>query len=640
MAIGFVSLFLHNHAQNTEQKTDVQICTLTPNNYYQTEQNRIYVLIEKQVHHLRGLLKNWKDDSSMKLITNSKSDEHGIRPNTTCAADFGFLYRFGSFDSSIVGVSRHRLLHEDLVPMLRYLIRTHNSGDLKTDDGKSWGDAWQSAHWTAALGTAVWWCWQDLPLEIREGARRVIAHEAERIAHTVPPHQIKFDSKSEENAWNSQVLSVALLLMPNDNRYAQWEAALQQWALSSYLRPSDSTSSLVVDGRPLSQQFRGANIYNDFTLENHGFVHPDYMGAWILNAGNDLDYLMTGRKPFQSFLFNLSNIYNNQKRMLFPDGGYGYPNGQDWALFRNADWITCHATALSRFNDPGALYHLQCGLETAEKMQARNADGAIYAPGENYFPSSQPHLGYWLVQAWLVLHYANREIKPLAPKDGVDYFKDGKIIINRTPRAFHSVSWGAQTMIQLMNLGKDHIVSPDQRNGIGSITINDTLQRIKLKSINVKPYSQGFNAHLVLTHGHYVQADITCESKANGQLMITETLTALQDCQTDSIATLSFGILNNPNWVYETGSRHLQLGDEKHVVKSASGKNYQTVGRKAQVDDLVFTLSSQSSLVYKTASEINRSRFTDFLILNSVPQKKSWKAGAVISKQMLTITMQ
>ena len=117
LAICFLPVFLNSHAQNIVQKPDVQICTLNPNNYYQTEQKRIYVLIEKQVHHLRGLLKNWKDDKSMKLITNSKSDEHGIRPNATCAADFAFLYRFGSYDSSIVAVSRHQLLQEDIIPI-------------------------------------------------------------------------------------------------------------------------------------------------------------------------------------------------------------------------------------------------------------------------------------------------------------------------------------------------------------------------------------------------------------------------------------------------------------------------------------------------------------------------------------------
>ena len=46
------------------------------------------------------------------------------------------------------------------------------------------------------------------------GVRRVVAHEADSIAGGTPPHQLRIDTKAEENAWNSRVLSVAVLLMP------------------------------------------------------------------------------------------------------------------------------------------------------------------------------------------------------------------------------------------------------------------------------------------------------------------------------------------------------------------------------------------------------------------------------------------
>jgi hypothetical protein len=624
--------------------TNVMPCYLPENKFYQTEKDQLYRLIEGQIHHLRGLLKPWNNDSSMKLITESKSWENYIRPNTTFVADLAFVLHFGNFDEKIIGASKDKILETELIPMLRYLIRTHKTGDLKTSDGKSWGNAWQSAHWAAAFGNAAWWSWDRLPNDIREGARRVVTYEADRIERTIPPHQNVSDSKSEENAWNSQVLSAAILLMPNDTRRTKWEEALQKWCMSSYLRPLDEKNESIVDGQTVAKQYTGANIYNDFSLENHDFVHPDYMGAWIMNAGNELDYLLTKRKPFEASLFNLPQIYNLQKRFLLPDGGYCYPSGQDWAIFRNADWMPCHATALARFNDSDALYQLHNAIEAAQKMQARNSDGAIYAPGENYFASSQPHLGYWITQAWLVLHFAENEITETLPQAGVNNLTDGKIMIHRDDKVIQTVSWGLVKMIQMMPVAKDHIVSPDQRNGIGRISINginntDSILPIILKNIDVKPNENGFRIKMTVTHGDFIQAEITCETRADGSMTIEEELSALKPCTTNFIKTLSFGILNNPNWVYETGQRNLKIDKHSYEIKSASGFSTLAKAKSVSVDGLNFNLNASSIVSYETAKKIENSRFTDILVLNTFSEKKNWKQDEKISKKRVTIIM-
>ncbi|MNP95790.1 hypothetical protein D3C85_83500 [compost metagenome] len=622
----------------------VMDCKLPSSKLYQKEEGRIYRLIEGQVHYLRGLLHPWKNDLSMLLITKSESGEHCIRPNATFAADLAFLYRFGNFDEKVVGTSRELLLSEELIPLLRYLVRTHKTGDLKTDDGKSWGDAWQSAHWTAALGNAAWWSWKGLPEDIKKGVCYVVGHEADRIEGRIPPHQVKLDSKSEENAWNSQVLSAALLLMPEDPRCTKWELAVKKWSLSAYLRDADASSIKNVDNIPISKQFTGANIYNDFSLENHDIVHPDYMGAWIMNAGNDLDYLLTGRKTSETFLYNLSNIYNLQKRFFLPDGGYCYPNGQDWALFRNADWMPCHATAVARFNDPEALYYLHNAIDTAEKMQARNSNGAIYAPGENFFPSAQPHLGYWLTQSWLILHFAKKELSKSAAVAGVNYLKDGNIILRRDSKAIQTVSWGKMKMIQMMPMMKDHIVSPDQRNGIGRVVVKnskdkDSILAVTLKDIEVKPNENGFYVKMVLYHGDLIQSNISCKTNINGSFTIKETLTALKECSTNSIETLTFGILNNPNWVYESGKRNVKIGNQSFEAIAGSDLEYLNSAATATVDSLLFEMDKSSVISYKVAKEISRSRFTDMLVLNSIPKKQQWKQDEVISERQVTIAI-
>jgi hypothetical protein len=84
--------------------------------------------------------------------------------------------------------------------------------------------------------------------------------------------------------------------MPEDPRRPKWEKASLRWALSSFLRPADERSTVFLDQIKVSDFFTGANMYDDFTLENHGIVHPGYMSTWSLSLGNALDFSMTGRK--------------------------------------------------------------------------------------------------------------------------------------------------------------------------------------------------------------------------------------------------------------------------------------------------------------------------------------------------------
>lgn len=227
-------------------------------------QGRIYSAALNQAHFLLGTVHPWKEDAALRLLTESRSGEHWIRPNTGAVEGFAFLHRFGPYDEKAVGVSRAELLRDTLVPMMRYLVATHVTGSRSTSDGRLWGDAWQSAHWTQMLGRGAWFVWADLPADVQSGVRRVVAHEADRIARAEPPHQLRSDTKAEENAWNSQILSVAMLLLPADARRAGWEKAHQKWVMSSFLRPADERNGAVVDGRPVREQFTGANIFDDY----------------------------------------------------------------------------------------------------------------------------------------------------------------------------------------------------------------------------------------------------------------------------------------------------------------------------------------------------------------------------------------
>ena len=602
--------------------------------------DRLYRAVQRLAHHLLQSAHPWKEDPRLLLLTESRSGEHHIRPNTGTVAGLAFLYRFGPYDEKQVGMPRAELLETKILPMIRYLTTTHVTGSRPTSDGKKWGDAWQSASWANALGLAAWWLDDALPDDLAAEVRRVVAHEAGRFVSADPPHQIKDDTKAEENAWNSMIFSAAILLMPDDPRRPQWEAAFQKWALSAFLRPADERSSALVDGRPVSEQFTGANIHDDFTLENHHIVHPDYMTTWSMTLGCSLDFVLTGRRPPEALRYNAAGIYENLKWFTLPDGGFMYPSGQDWTLYRHVDWLHPHLLMAIFGRDPEAWPLADQCLEVVEKMQARTPSGTIYLPEENFFASAQSDKMKAYSQAWLGLHFAER-IRPANPsRRGVRRLESARIILHRTPTSVHSLSWGTAVMAQCVPLRKDRLVSPQPASGVGVIRLKgqDKPLPVSLVDIQLADRADGFSAQLVLNHGRAVRARLFFDSLPDGTWRMREQLTALEDVTTSEIATGLIGILNDRRWGYQRGERKVSLAGQSQTVAACSGQRFHGQARRLDIDSCLHIASEAPLRVrYQAATKPHRGRTTDELSLNCIEGERRWQAGQTISEYEATV---
>ncbi len=602
---------------------------------------RVYTSLMKQAQYLLEQVKPWKEDSELLLLTESKSGEHWIRPNTGTVAGLSFLYRFGPYDDRAMRANKTELFEFNILPMMRYLITTHVTGTRPTSDGKPWGDAWQSAHWAHMLGRAGWWLWDELPEDIQEGIRRVVKHEASRFVDQTPPHQIRNDTKAEENAWNAQIFPVAALLMPNDPMREKWEDEFQCWAMSSFLRPADKNSNTIVDGKPVSEHFTGANIYNDFTLENHRLVHPDYMTTFSLTLSCVLDFIMTHRKEPEAMYYNIDGIYENLKWFSLPDGGFVYPSGQDWRLFRNPDWFFPHTLMATFGQDTDAWTLAMRSFTTQEKMQARPQHSAIYLDEEYFFPSTQTDRLYSLSLAWLTLKLGPPIKDSFNEKKGVLRLDSGKIIMNHTGKAIHTFSWGAKVMAQTVANRLDRIVSPHLRSGIGWIRLKGDKEPlpISIHNVSVKNDDNNFHVELVLNHGeNQFRSYLQYGSNADGSWTVKEKLVALSEVETVEIATGLLGILNNPHWVYENGKRNLNVNSVEEIIPACSGKVIQSnEAKRITIDDALIIESEQPLQIrYKSSKKPERGRVTDELSLHYVGEEKQFHSEDVITEYKYT----
>jgi hypothetical protein len=594
--------------------------------------DRIYLSVEKQAHYFLGLVHEWEQDKSLKLL-NDSIKKHEIRPIACTVAGFSFLYRFGNYDQNITGVSRKQLLEDYIIPIMRYMIRTHLTGDLNTDEGKKWGNAWQSVHWTCRLAKGAWWIWDSLPVDVQEGIRKVVRFELERFYNLEPPARLEHDTASEENAWNSQIFQVAILLMPNDKDVPLWKELLKKWVISSYIRPSDIKSDRIIDGIQLSS-FKGANLYDDYTLENHRIVHPDYMGSFIQTAQLALDYVMRNKKVPDFVFFNTREIYENLKWFALPDGGLNYPSGQDWPIYGNPDWLFHHCILASFLHDPDAPELARRVLDCTEKMQKRNPEGNVYTKEENVSLTPHTDIFYYSALSWLTMYYMDEVPDHFIEKTDIKTFDSGKIIVNRTPNAIHSLSWGAKIMFQSVANQLDRIFDSDMRNGIGYVILKDHSKALPVTlgdDFQLKTGKKKFKAEFSVNHGNEITAYYRIKSCPD-RLEVSEKLVANMDIETETIATSCFGVLNNKDWVYEKGQRTILT--DKGQYNFLSGQENKKVFRSKNIridGSLLFHSGNYMNAIYESETAYKRCRITDHLVLNHLTGIRTWKKGEIIS---------
>lgn len=381
----------------------------------------------------RYALNSWRD--SVKGFTRQTGQyfdfggrlEKHIRPVSHEAFLLAFALRWGICRPEVTGgVSRAEAqafccrLIESMA--YRHVVNCGKGG---------WGDQWQSALWAAQGALAAWALWPELSPEARTLVARVVEHEANRfIDYRVPYYRDRKDSilspgdtKAEENAWNSNILTAAINMMPHHPNRRAWERKNYELQISAYATPTDARSRRRVDGHRLCNVLQGSNINDDGTLVNHGIMHPDYMVAFMHNGTNAWVDRLGGRRPLAASTHNGALIYRALTSLQF-DGRTIYvrtadgqatprlyfPQGNDWGTGRQANyWLMDVMADVFGFDRGLTPTGYQWALARTLEMQrriARSGTGRYYMSlEENSFDSREEwlasHLAWGYLGLWL-----------------------------------------------------------------------------------------------------------------------------------------------------------------------------------------------------------------------------------------------
>ena len=323
------------------------------------------------------------------------NDERGVRPNADLSMICAFLVKYGKDKVTLPQGVTWNDLETMAMKSLVFAYSTHKANKLKVCKGNNyWGSTsandavWESSLWAMSVAYSAFFQWDRLNDKQKGYIYKLLKAECNYELERHIPTGYAGDTKAEENGWEADVLAVTLGLFPNDALAPRWFERLREFAINSYSQKDDASDNTVIDPeydkKTVKDLYRGQNLYDDYTLQNHNYFHTSYQNVVIQELGEAALAL----KLFQQGLYGQERwktnalMHNNDKVMkevlywlALSDGELAMPNGNDWSLFLY-DQITSYSTNACFLRDPHALMLENLAYQMIKHRQQTTSDGS------------------------------------------------------------------------------------------------------------------------------------------------------------------------------------------------------------------------------------------------------------------------
>ena len=320
------------------------------------------------------------------------SNEDGVRTNADFSMICAFLNKYARGKVTLpTGVT-----WDDVKAMaMKSLIfgySTHKANKLKvTSNNAYWGSTatndavWESSLWAMSLAYASYFLADELSSTQKNYIYKMLKAECNYELNRSIPTGYAGDTKAEENGWEADILAATLGLYPNDALATQWFNRLREFAINSYSQVDDANDRTVIDPdydqKTVADLYRGANLYEDFTLQNHNYFHTSYQNVVIQELGEAALALKLFQGDSQQWKTN-ALMHGNKAVMdnvlawlALADGELAMPNGNDWSMFL-FDQITSYSTLACFLRDPDALLLENMAYKYIKARQQTTTDGS------------------------------------------------------------------------------------------------------------------------------------------------------------------------------------------------------------------------------------------------------------------------
>ncbi len=324
------------------------------------------------------------------------NDERGVRPNADLSMICAFLVKYGKPANVALpaGVTWEKM--EDMArKSLVFAYSTHKANRLKVCKGNNyWGSVsnadhvWESSLWAMSVAYSAFFQWDKLSDTQKSYIYALLKAECNYELERGIPTGYAGDTKAEENGWEADVLAATLGLFPDDALASKWFERLREFAINSYSHPSDQTNTTVIDAwydtKTIADLYKGQNLYDDYSLQNHNLFHTSYQNVVQQELGEAalaLKLFQQGLHGTETWKTNALMHHNQEVQdsilnwLALPDGELAMPNGNDWSLFLY-DQITSYSTLACFLQDPHALMLENMAYKYIQARQKTTPDGS------------------------------------------------------------------------------------------------------------------------------------------------------------------------------------------------------------------------------------------------------------------------
>lgn len=370
--------------------------------------------------------------------------EHYIRPLSHQARTLAASLKLNLYDETVAGVSKQKAT-EMAVKLIKSLAKYH-----KATTPTGWGNEWQSAFWAADAGQAGWLLWEEFSPQDQESIRTMVEYEANRFNNYTVPYwkdvngveKYAGDSKSEENSWNSNLLQLAVCMMPTHQNNKIWMSKNVELMLSAFAVPSDCRSEEQINGFRLNKVLKGYNMEENGMVINHGMVHPDYLSTIYQNYANTISCAFARVPSPQAAIFNGQRVYDAFVELDLAQYGLAgqrmykrdaegkatfelvYPQGTDWGTDRQINFflldVFSDVYGLDENCSVKAIDWAKARLPEMLRMQSRGGvdTGEYYRSGDSdKYASREEWTSYHAILSYMAIWAQENSLVAFTDKD-------------------------------------------------------------------------------------------------------------------------------------------------------------------------------------------------------------------------------
>ena len=427
------------------------------------------------------------------------ANERGVRPNADLSMICAFLVKYGKGRVALPDGVTWNDLESMAMKSLVFAYSTHKANRLKvcggSTHGKHWGSTsdgdhvWESSLWAMSVAYSAFFQWDKLTDQQKNRIYRLLKAECNYELERSVPTGYAGDTKAEENGWEANVLAATLGLFPDDPLADKWFQRLRTFAVNSYSHPNDRNLTEPLDpwydATSAADLYKGQNLYDDYTLQNHNYFHTSYQNVVMQELGEAALALKLFQGNREKWRTNALRHNNDRvmKQVLnwlaLPDGELAMPNGNDWSLFLY-DQITSYSTQACFEKDPDALMLENMAYKYIKARQTTTTDGS-WLLNPDVGARRMGVEAHRVMMTWLMHHLASTA--DLTPTEWADFnrrhaeaklFKTQNIVRAASDDRFTCFSWSdglkSYTGYFAQNSpDKNKIVVPFRANNTGNL---------------------------------------------------------------------------------------------------------------------------------------------------------------------------